>query len=254
MIAVTSSAKSKFLVKTPHFSYKSSARMCLNNSGNFTLQKMLIFLSSFILFFLAKENVLFAKNISTAITQPIPLAQLPDYAHYPQPVKALITEATILSKKNLTYLYGSDDPKNLGMDCSGTMYYLLHKKLTTVPRSSDDMFHWVEKKGKLYRVTANTLSSSQFSHLKPGDLLFWSGTYASHNNITHVMLYLGKNEKNEPLMFGSSDGRVYQGKKMWGVSVFDFTLPSAKEKAKFVGYSCIPDLTCEVSPSIATPS
>jgi hypothetical protein len=45
-------------------------------------------------------------------------------------------------------------------------------------------------------------------------------------------------------MFGSSNGRTYQGKKMWGVSVFDFQLPDPKEKHKFIGYGCIPKLTC----------
>lgn len=58
------------------------------------------------------------------------------------------------------------------------------------------------------------------------------------------MIYLGKNSKHEPLMFGSSDGRTYQNHKMWGVSVFDFKLPENGDTAKFIGYSCIPNLTC----------
>ncbi len=89
-------------------------------------------------------------------------------------------------------------------------------------------------------------NSPEFSKLKPGDLLFWSGTYIIHRDqpITHVMLYLGKNKKGERLMFGASDGRTYQGKKMWGVSVFDFKLPDGKGPQRFVGYGCIPDLTC----------
>jgi len=47
-----------------------------------------------------------------------------------------------------------------------------------------------------------------------------------------------------PLMFGASDGRYYNGKKMWGVSVFDFELPKPNSAAKFIGYSCVPQLTC----------
>jgi hypothetical protein len=58
------------------------------------------------------------------------------------------------------------------------------------------------------------------------------------------MLYLGKNKKGERLMFGASDGRTYQGKKMWGVSVFDFNLPDGKGPQRFVGYGCVPGLTC----------
>ena len=63
-----------------------------------------------------------------------------------------------------------------------------------------------------------------FSKLKPGDLLFWSGTYRVKRTppITHVMLYLGKTKNNELLMFGASNGRTYRGKRMNGVSVFDF--------------------------------
>lgn len=55
----------------------------------------------------------------------------------------------------------------------------------------------------------------EFSHLQPGDLLFWNGTYNIKRSIdvTHVMIYLGKNNKGELLMIGSSDGRSYQGKK-----------------------------------------
>ena len=45
-------------------------------------------------------------------------------------------------------------------------------------------------------------------------------------------------------MFGASDGRTYQGEKMWGVSVFDFKLPDGKNGSRFVGYGCIPGLTC----------
>lgn len=190
----------------------------------------------------------YAKNqLPSAVTQPIPVSQLADFSNYPQVVKDLILTATQLSKMDLTYLYGSADPKNKGMDCSGTIYYLLSQKVRSdIPRSSDNLYHWVEKSGKLYKVTATDFKSTEFSNLKPGDLLFWTGTYLtpSGSGISHVMLYLGKNKTGDRLMFGSSDGRTYQGKKMWGVSVFDFNLPDGKGSARFVGYSCIPSLTC----------
>lgn len=190
-----------------------------------------------------------ASTLPAAITKPIPIAELSDYFSYPKVVRELIVKAAALTEMNLTYLYGSADPKNKGMDCSGTIYYLLgQEKLDDVPRQSDEMFNWVDKHGKLYRVTSNNFNSLDFSHLEPGDLLFWSGTYATHrtSSISHVMLYLGKNKLGEPLMFGASDGRTYQGKKMWGVSVFDFKLPNGKGPQKFVGYSCIPHLTCNL--------
>ncbi|NNM58873.1 MAG: hypothetical protein HKM04_03575 [Legionellales bacterium] len=61
-----------------------------------------------------------------------------------------------------------------------------------------------------------------------------------------MMLYLGKNLAGKSLMFGASDGRTYEGIQRWGVSVFDFTLPSSSSKSHFLGFSCIPTLTCKV--------
>ncbi len=187
-------------------------------------------------------------QLKPAITKPIPISDLVGYLNYPPSVKTLISNAATLTKQNLTYLYGSADPKNHGMDCSGTIYYLLSSNgVKDVPRSANDMYQWVEKNGTLHHVQVNDFNSADFSKLKPGDLLFWSGTYKinNSNSITHVMLYLGQNSNHEPLMFGSSDGRTYQNKKMWGVSVFDFKLPAKEDSAKFLGYSCIPHLTCD---------
>ncbi|MBV8801865.1 MAG: DUF1175 family protein [Gammaproteobacteria bacterium] len=182
-----------------------------------------------------------------AVTAIIPISQIKDFQSYPSNVKKLINNAYNLSQKKLTYLYGSSDPANKGMDCSGTIYYLLKSvSITEVPRDANGMFVWAKTKGRLHLTNSNNYSK-EFSELKPGDLLFWSGTYHTHelNSISHVMIYLGKNNNGKPLMFGSSDGRTYQGKKMWGVSVFDFNLPSKNSHAKFIGYSCIPHFTCK---------
>lgn len=193
------------------------------------------------------SGLIYADDLKSAVTTPIPIAQIKDYSHYSPTLKKLITEAWELSSKNLTYQFGSDNPENKGMDCSGTIYYLLKKmKVDTVPRASNDMYQWVKKSGVFHSVHHQNFSSSEFSALQPGDLLFWSGTYTNHNpeGISHVMIYLGNTMTGRPIMFGSSDGRSYLGKKMWGVSVFDFQLPNDKSNAKFVGYSCIPTLTC----------
>ncbi len=187
------------------------------------------------------------KKSTTAVTTPILISQLPTFSSYPKSVQKLILLSEQLSNMNLTYLYGSSDPKNRGMDCSGTIYYTLKKmNINDVPRQSDQQFAWAEKNGKLYRITSNSFDSPEFLHLQPGDLLFWSGTYTTHrkSSISHVMIYLGRNVKGERVMFGASDGRTYEGKKMWGVSIFDFKLPNNKGHSRFEGYSCIPHLTC----------
>ncbi|MDR3477225.1 MAG: NlpC/P60 family protein [Gammaproteobacteria bacterium] len=190
-----------------------------------------------------------ASDIKPAVTQPIPINDLVGFKTDSVPVKNLIRKSYALSAKNLTYLYGSANPSNKGMDCSGTIYYLLKSAgVSDVPRQANEMYAWVEHDGNLSKVSNQSADSLELKNLKPGDLLFWKGTYAVKRDpqITHVMLYLGKNTKNQPLMFGSSDGRSYQGKKMWGVSVFDFKL-SNDHGGKFVAYGCIPHLTCETS-------
>lgn len=193
-------------------------------------------------------NLGYADNsLKPAVTAPIPINQIKNYSHYTPAIKKLIQEAWYLSTKNLTYQFGSANPANKGMDCSGTIYFLLKKlNIADVPRDSNGMYEWVKKSGHFHPINTNNLSSSAFSALKPGDLLFWKNTYNNGNSnaISHVMLYLGETIQNKPIMFGSSDGRSYQGNKMWGVSVFDFQVPNDKSNAKFIGYSCIPNLTC----------
>lgn len=176
----------------------------------------------------------------------LPTSTIDGFDNYPVAIKELVESALLLSKKNLSYQFGSSNPKNGGMDCSGTILYLLNSLTDLeIPRQSSEMYTWLEREGELHHVTSNNLNSAEFADLKPGDLLFWSGTYPTHRNppITHVMLYLGR-KNDQPLMFGASYGRAFNGSTLRGVGVFDFRLPSAREKAKFVGYSCIPEINC----------
>ncbi len=190
----------------------------------------------------------FADTERTATTATINPTELVGFDHYTDAVKRLLNNALVLTQKNITYRYGSANPDSKGMDCSGTIYYLLHQlNLNAAPRSSDQQYLWAQQHGQLHTVHAHAFSSPEFSALRPGDLLFWDGTYAikRYPAITHVMIYLGKDKQGNPLMIGASDGRTYQGKQMWGVSVFDFKLPVATAKSHFIGYSCIPDYTCK---------
>jgi len=63
------------------------------------------------------------------------------------------------------------------------------------------------------------------------------------------MIYLGREKRTKKrVMVGASDGRTYDGKQRFGVSVFDFKLPppptsaDAKLSPVFVGYGRIPGL------------
>lgn len=207
-------------------------------------------LTIFLLMFLYGSNLAWANPSHIGPPATISTSQLIQFETYPTQVQALITQALKLASLDLTYIYGSANPQAGGMDCSGTINYLLAEMgAKNVPRDASGLYTWVEKKGHLYSVQNNNFTSPEFKDLKPGDLLFWSGTYQVKRNppVTHVMLYLGKNSDGKPLMFGASDGRTYLGIQRWGVSVFDFVLPSATSQSHFLGYGCIPDLTCHKS-------
>jgi cell wall-associated NlpC family hydrolase len=178
--------------------------------------------------------------------------QIADYDSYPSKVRQIIDAGLALTKQNLGYTYGSADPANGGMDCSGFIYHVLQQNgVPDVPRDSSQQYVWVRKGGNFSAVLSRKEDSFEFDALKPGDLLFWRGTYNIDRDppITHTMIYLGREKRtNKRVMVGSSDGRTYDGKQRWGVSVFDFKLPpppksgDAKISPVFVGYGRIPGL------------
>src|SRR5215831_5332882 len=51
--------------------------------------------------------------------------QIANYDSYPPKVRQFLDAGLALTKENLGYTYGSADPKNGGMDCSGFIYYVL---------------------------------------------------------------------------------------------------------------------------------
>lgn len=168
---------------------------------------------------------------------------------YPAATQQLIRRSLELTTQNLRYQFGSADPKAGGMDCSGTVYRVLQDAgIKDVPRQSDEICRWVMRRALLYRTEdTSTLKDKSLSALKPGDLLFWTGTYDTSSPrelpISHVMLYLGKRKKDgKPVVFGASDGRTYDGQRRNGVSVFDFVMPKRHGKAAFYGYGPVPGL------------
>jgi cell wall-associated NlpC family hydrolase len=175
------------------------------------------------------------------------------FEKYPAKVRQIIDAGLALTKRNLDYTYGSADPKNGGMDCSGFIYYVLQNNgFPDAPRDSSEQYVWVRKAGNFNAVLSRKEDSFELDDLKAGDLLFWRGTYNIDRDppITHTMIYLGREKRtNKRVMIGSSDGRTYDGKQRWGVSVFDFKLPpppksgDAKVSPVFVGYGRIPGLS-----------
>jgi peptidoglycan DL-endopeptidase CwlO len=178
--------------------------------------------------------------------------QIKGFENYPLKVQKLLTSALELTTRNLDYKYGSADPANGGMDCSGFVYYLLNQNaITDVPRDSSGQYVWLRRARLFEPVLSQKENSFELEDLKPGDLLFWTGTYAIERDppITHAMIYLGREKKTgQRVMVGASDGRVYQGESRNGVSVFDFkvqrreTNGEAKLHPAFIGYGHIPGL------------
>ncbi len=167
-------------------------------------------------------------------------------------IRKVLDSALALTSRDLKYTYGSADPENGGLDCSGFIYYVLRENgVKDVPRDASGQYVWVRKAGNFRAVLSTDLDSFELDELKPGDLLFWTGTYDVEKDppVTHTMIYLGtKKEDGKPVMLGASDGRSFEGKSRYGVSVFDFKTSSAKSATssgrhpRFVGYARIPGL------------
>ena len=187
---------------------------------------------------------------SVASLQP---GDLREFDSQPPKVQELIRSALSLTERNLAYTYGSSDPNSGGMDCSGFIYYVLtNAGYKDVPRQSSDQYLWVRKNSNFHAVLSRSSDTFELKQIRPGDLMFWSGTYQVNRDvpITHVMIYLGTEKKTKkPVMVGASDGRTYNGERRFGVSVFDFKLPNGTPNKsdpdlipRFEGYASIPGL------------
>jgi peptidoglycan DL-endopeptidase CwlO len=198
---------------------------------------------------------------SVASLQP---SDLREYDSQPPKVQEFIRSALALTERNLAYTYGSSDPNNGGMDCSGFIYYVLtNAGYKDVPRQSSDQYLWIRKNSNFHAVLSRNSDTFELKQLRPGDLMFWSGTYQVNRDvpITHVMIYLGTEKKTKrPVMVGASDGRTYNGERRFGVSVFDFKLPNGTPNKsdpdlvpRFEGYASIPGLGPIANPETSPP-
>lgn len=175
----------------------------------------------------------------------ITTTQLAEFETLPADRKKLIEGAIAVARDSpwLPYLFGGSDPKDGGFDCSGAMYFVLRKAGLEPPRTSAEQFLWVKESDRLHEIPedATALDHPSLKNLKPGDLLFWSGTYipvdGRKTNITHVALFLGHEKKDgRAVMINATDGRSYRGTKANGYGVYDFQLPREGGRSVFMGY------------------
>jgi len=81
-----------------------------------------------------------------------------------------------LSYRGMPYIYGAQSPSR-GFDCSGLVSYVLRKKGLHPPRTASAQAHYGTPVSR--------------KNLKPGDLVFFAGTYK--RGVSHVGIYIGNN-------------------------------------------------------------
>lgn len=154
-------------------------------------------------------------------------------------IECLRAEAHALAKKGLKYQFGSDDPKSGGLDCSATVQYLYSSLgIQGVPRTSYLQYEWLKKAGTLHEVKGKNSTRQLLKRLRPGDLIFWGGTWKSGHKVSHVMIYLGHNPNTgEHFVFGARGKRV-EGLLGSGVDVFVLN----PERGTLVGHGRVPGM------------
>jgi cell wall-associated NlpC family hydrolase len=121
------------------------------------------------------------------------------------------------------------------MDCSNTARYIYRVAAgIQLPRTASDQYYYLHLQDKAWDVP---LASNGFAdcnylrqNLKVGDLLFWENTYRPERQppITHVMIFLGTNERGEWIMAGSQTGPGGEHNRRHGgpdIYVFNPTRP-----------------------------
>lgn len=183
-----------------------------------------------------------------AVVAPFRAGDIVEYGKLPKPMKRLYDIASALTRRELGYTFGSCDPARGGMDCSGTIHHTLVAAGVKAPRSSYDQYVWAREAGTLREIPGRvpSLADPALRDLRPGNLLFWEGTYETGKRqppISHVMIFLGTLKSDgQPVLFGASSGRSFRGRRIHGVSAFDFHLPGPKSSSRLVAYARVPGL------------
>jgi LysM repeat protein len=133
------------------------------------------------------------------------------------------------------------------MDCSNTTRWLYKKVLgVEIDRTASDQYDHLMKEGRAWltpRIDDKPDLDFLDKNLQTGDLLFWENTYKPDREppITHVMLYLGKDEQGRMLMAGSSSGAAHGMYNPAGsgpdVYVFDPLSPSGGYNTGLFGWT-----------------
>ncbi len=156
------------------------------------------------------------------------------------PVEALRLRCHEVARMGLHYRFGGDTPEEGGLDCSGSVQYVLKSLgLNNVPRTSYAQYNWLKSSGTLRTVGLFLPPDKAIRNLRPGDLVFWGKTYNSGHKVSHVMIYLGQNPQDgKRYVFGARSQKV---KGVLGSEVDVFELRGTGH-GKLIGYGQIPGL------------
>ncbi|WP_283725890.1 bifunctional lytic transglycosylase/C40 family peptidase [Clostridium perfringens] len=103
-----------------------------------------------------------------------------------------------LKYKGWKYVFGGDNP-NTSFDCSGLIQWCFKKAGINLPRTAQQQ----------YDVTQHI----SMNEAKPGDLVFFQGTYNSGTYVTHVGIYVGNNQMyhaGDPIGYEDLSGAYWQ--------------------------------------------
>ncbi|MDF1824167.1 MAG: NlpC/P60 family protein [Verrucomicrobiales bacterium] len=155
-------------------------------------------------------------------------------------ISVVRARAEKISRFGLTYKFGGDHPTEGGMDCSGTMQFMLSDLgFDDMPRTSYQQYDWLKKNRTLIPSKSIPDKMGGRKGIKPGDLIFWGGTYNSGHKVSHVMIYLGQNDDGKHYMFGA---RGKKKKGLFGNGVDIFELSSGYQKS-LVGFGTLPGVS-----------
>ena len=151
-------------------------------------------------------------------------------------IQELRKRAEGLSLQGFPYIFGGSSPADGGMDCSGTMKYLLAGMVENMPRASYQQYAWLKQNRSMHHTKTIPAKMGGRRGLKPGNLIFWGGTYNSGHKVSHVMIYLGQAPDGRHFMFGAR-GKNKTGLNGSGIDIFE--LRPGKSKS-LVGYGSLP--------------
>jgi hypothetical protein len=118
----------------------------------------------------------------------------------------VLTVADRLVHQHLTYVYGSEDIRKGGLDCSGFIQIVFRDAYgVDMPNEADKQLAYLRVHGRVWDSTSGWTKDT----LQPGDLIFYAGPYPlpRASLVSHVMMYCGNG-----IMAGSQgEGRRLDG-------------------------------------------